>query len=90
MYFISDDFSLSKKLKELGDPVRIFKFAQLYMIKLQMHSAVQIYLLAITFSSQNLKKKTLIRNSALCLLHISVLYLVFWVEKSTDYRKFIH
>lgn len=45
-----------------------------------MHSATQTYLLAITFSSQNLKKKTLIRNSALCLLHISALYLEFGLK----------
>ena len=76
-YFLSDDLSLSKKLKELGDPVRILKYVQLYMISIadavcdpDLFTCHNIFFTK--FEKENFNKKL-----SIVLPHISVLYLEF-------------
>lgn len=89
-YFLSDDLSLSKKLKELGDPVRILKYVQLYMISIadalcdpDLLTCHNIFFTK--FEKENVNKKL----SIVFATYICIVPRV-WVEKSTDYRKFIH
>ena len=90
-YFISDDLSLSIKLKERGDPVRILKYVQLYMISIadavcdpDLFTCHNIFFTK--FEKENFNKKL-----SIVLPHISVLYLEFGLKsQQTTENSFIN